>query len=230
MVLKIILTLFFSLLPPLIWLFFYLKRDSHPEPKKKILFAFFGGYLIAFPAFLAEQTFISYFNFLFLYPLFFVSLLAFFEEFLKFLVFKKTIEKDKEYDEPVDAMIYLITISLGFAGAENLFDFLKPNLTYFLFFQNALSRFLSSVFLHGLTGGILGFFLGLAFFKKKWIKKIMEAAGLFFATLSHSIYNLAILGNFGNIFITKLKIVFFLLVSLFCFILFAFRILKKIKK
>jgi len=227
---NLFLSFFSSLLPALIWLFFYLKKDPHPEPKKKIFFAFLGGYLIAFFAFFCEQILVFSFNFFISYLWFFIFFLAFFEESLKLFVFKKTIERDRDYDEPVDAMIYLISISLGFAATENLFDYLKPVSNYFYFFQNAYSRFFSSVFLHGLTGAILGFFIGLSFYKEEKIKKRMTALGFFLASLFHALYNLAILKDFDIIFIDKTLIVFSFLTLLFLLVIFGFWKLKKIKK
>jgi RsiW-degrading membrane proteinase PrsW (M82 family) len=45
-----ILLLFFAILggalPPLIWLFFWLHEDAHPEPKPMIVATFLGGVLI----------------------------------------------------------------------------------------------------------------------------------------------------------------------------------------
>jgi RsiW-degrading membrane proteinase PrsW (M82 family) len=228
--LEIFISLFFSLLPTLIWLLFYLKRDPHPEPKKKIFFAFLGGYLVAFFAFFCEQILVLSLDFFISYLSLFIILLAFFEEFLKLLVFKKTIEKDKDYDEPVDAMIYLISISLGFAATENLFDFFKTPFDYFSFFQNAYSRFFSSVFLHGLTGAILGFFIGLSFYKEEKIKKKMTLLGFFLASFFHALYNLAILKDFANIFIDKLVIIFSFLTLVFIFVILGFRKIKKLKK
>ena len=230
MLINLFFSLFFSLLPALIWLFFYLKKDPHPEPKKKIFLAFLSGYLIAFFAFFAESFLVFSFSLSFSYFPLFIILLAFFEESLKLFVFKRTIEKDKDYDEPVDAMIYLISISLGFSATENLFDFLKPNFHYFYFFQNAYSRFFSSVFLHGLTGAILGFFIGLSFYKDEKIKKRMTFLGFSLASLFHALYNLVIFKDFDNIFIDKIVIVFSSLTLVFLFVIFGFQKLKKIKK
>lgn len=225
---KILLPIFFSLLPPFLWLVFYLKRDAHPEPKIMIALAFFTGYLSAFFAYFFEQIFYHYFFSILSFNLL-VLIFAFGEEFLKLFVFKKIIQKNKEYDEPVDAMIYLVIIALGFSGLENLMDFLQPFANPLFFLKNAFFRFISSVFLHSLTAGLMGLFIGWAFYKKKIVQRIMELTGLFFATFFHFLYNLVILENFANIFLLGPKIIIFLLASLFLINLYGFHKLKQIK-
>ena len=42
------------------------------------------------------------------------------EEVVKFMAIRFMILNDPEFDEPVDAMIYMITASLGFAAIENI--------------------------------------------------------------------------------------------------------------
>ena len=44
-----------GILPSLIWLAFYLKKDVHPEPKSEVLKIFFYGALVTIPAFFLEK-------------------------------------------------------------------------------------------------------------------------------------------------------------------------------
>ena len=42
------------------------------------------------------------------------------EEILKYLVVRGKVLSDPEFDEPVDAILYMIIAGLGFAAAENI--------------------------------------------------------------------------------------------------------------
>ncbi|KKW15738.1 MAG: hypothetical protein UY56_C0027G0005, partial [Parcubacteria group bacterium GW2011_GWA1_50_14] len=44
----------FGILPGIVWLFFYLQEDLHPEPKKLLIKTFLIGGLFAFLALLVE--------------------------------------------------------------------------------------------------------------------------------------------------------------------------------
>jgi len=219
----------FGILPSLIWLSFYLRRDVNPEPKLMILKIFFYGMLASLPAILFEKAIFGEFS-----KLNFSSLVIFIlniflgvaliEEFLKFLVVKFGVLKDPEFDEPVDAMIYMITAALGFAAAENvliLFQ-LKP---LGEIFEVSLFRFLGATFLHALSSGICGFFIGLSFFNTKGRGKLVSI-GLFLAILLHGFYNFYIMNGEGSL---KLLIPFLLLLISAIFVSFGFKRLKKMK-
>src|SRR3989344_4541791 len=68
----------------------------------------------------------------------------------------------KYFDEPIDAMIYMLTASLGFAAAENIFVVLDA------IFNNGAAaegifgiivfRFVGATLLHALSSSIVGYF------------------------------------------------------------------------
>ena len=72
--------------------------------------------------------------------------------------------KKKEFDEPMDGIVYATCISLGFATAENLLyvyhEFGDESLS------TALIRSLTAIPLHASCGIIMGFYFGLHVFKK----------------------------------------------------------------
>lgn len=192
-----------GVLPSATWLLFYLRKDSHPEPKKTILLVFLGGALMGpiallvqflammllspssqWPALFAA---ISQNQYLFLFNV--VLFAPFSEELLKYLVVKWQVLQNPDFDEPLDAMIYLVVSALGFAAAENLLNiFLLPNLTPQLAASQAFVRFLSATFLHALSSGILGYFIAYALFN---LKKRMAIflTGFLSATFLHGLYN-----------------------------------------
>ena len=235
----------FGILPSLLWLQFYLRRDVKPEPRAMILKIFFYGMLLTIPAIFLEKAFfeieiknLSPFLISFLNIFIGVALV---EEYLKFLLIKLKILKDPEFDEPVDAMIYMIIAALGFAAAENLLvlfsigmqnsdgsGLLLPLLTpVFLWkiFEISLLRFLGATFLHALSSAIIGFFIGLSFFEKKKRRRLIFT-GMTLAVLLHGLYNFSIIEMGKGI--NALMIPFFLLIAAAFFVSFGFKKLKQI--
>ena len=195
------------------------------------------------PAIFIETFFFDKIQFLNISPssLFLLDIflgVAFVEEFLKFLVIKIKVLNDPEFDEPIDAMIYMIIAALGFAAGENLLILLSvgnqgavtnifSSLLHDLWsqiFEISLLRFLGATFLHALSSAIIGFFIGLSFFKKEKRRKLI-IVGLFLATLLHGLYNFSIITMRDSF---KLFVPFLLLTSSAIFISFGFKKLKEI--
>jgi RsiW-degrading membrane proteinase PrsW (M82 family) len=193
---------FFAILPSFLWLNFYLRKDQRPEPKSMVLKVFFFGMLFAFLALFLEKFLIEGIEVIKL-PQKITDLIKIFfgvalvEEFLKFLVVRETVFESKELDEPIDCMIYMIISGLGFAATENLL-LLFPLKSEVLgkLFQISFLRFVSATFLHALSSAIVGFFIGISFFRKKERFKLITF-GIIFATLLHGLYNFSII-EFGE--------------------------------
>jgi len=199
---------FFAILPSLLWLNFYLREDQRPEPKSMVLKVFLFGMLFAFLALFLEKLLIEWVEILNLpqgltevIKIFLVVALV--EEFLKFLVVREVVFESKELDEPIDCMIYMIISGLGFAATENLLLLFPLKGEIFgRLFQVSFLRFVSATFLHALTCAIVGFFIGISFFRKKERVKLISF-GIFLATLLHGFYNFSIIefgGKVGLIF------------------------------
>ena len=188
----------FGILPSIIWLLFYLRRDSHPEPKKMILKIFFYGAIITIPAILFETLFFEVVKIsgLAIPAAFIVNIflgVALIEETLKYSVIKQKVFNNPEFDEPVDAMIYMIVAALGFAAAENLlilFPLQNPFLSEI--FEISFLRFLGATFLHALCSAVVGYFIGLSFYRKRERNKLI-LIGLIIAILLHGFYNFFII-------------------------------------
>ncbi len=189
--------------PSIAWLLFYLHKDAHPEPKRTILLVFLGGALMGPAALLIQFLAMSALSPSSPWPtllaslnqnhyLFFLNIIALAplsEEFLKYLVVRWQVLKNPDFDEPLDAMIYLIVSALGFAATENLLNiFLIPNITLQLAFSQALVRFLSATLLHALASGILGYFIACSLLNLKR-KNSIFLAGFSLAVVLHSLYN-----------------------------------------
>lgn len=153
---------------------------------------------------------------------------AFLEEFFKYLVVKCKVLNDSEFDEPVDAIIYMIIAGLGFAALENilyLYPHLFPIIKFSETFQITTIRFLGAVFLHALCSATIGFFLALSICKAKH-KLLYLSTGFMLATILHGMFNYSIITLEGNL---KFYIPSLILLSLALFVSWAFIKLKKMK-
>lgn len=214
----------FGVLPSIIWLLFYLRKDSHPESNRMILKIFFYGMLVAIPAILIEMGFFEL-----AFPVIFNIFIgvALIEEFLKYLVVKGKVLHDPEFDEPLDAMLYMIIAALGFAAVENILILFSLGPTFLLTetLSTTLFRFLGATFLHALCSGTLGYFLALSFFRTRKRGRLL-LLGLLIATFLHGFYNFAIIEIEGYL---TFLIPVLILLSLAIFVTFGFKRLKKIK-
>lgn len=224
--------IFFGLAPSIIWLLFFLRRDSHPESNPTILKIFFYGMLAAIPAALVELGIAEELKNLnlssaLINPIYIFLGIAFTEEFFKYLVVKKKVLSHPEFDEPVDIMLYMIISALGFAALENLL-ILLPLVSPFQFFETFLVsslRFVGATLLHALSSGVLGYFMALSFFEPKNRTKLF-AKGIFVAAFLHGLYNLSII-EISNGF--KFVIPIMILVALTIFVSMGFKKVKKLK-
>ncbi len=137
-----------ALLPSLIWLFIFLRRARHPEPRRLLVMVFLWGFIITPFVGLFEQcvnnplgaalnivltpaapycqslmvpALLDLVQNSILGWLIFFLLSALIEEFAKFFVVRASVVNSPEFDEPVDVMVYLIVAALGFAASENVF-------------------------------------------------------------------------------------------------------------
>jgi len=231
------LCVFLGLIPSIIWLLLYLRQDVHPEPKKTVLKIFFWGALATIPAVVLEMGVIKGLGKLNI-PSIFISILYWFigialvEEALKYLVVKGQVLRDPEFDEPVDAMLYMIIAALGFAAVENILVLFSESS---FFIRIIVFRFLGAVLLHTLSSGTLGYFLALSFFEsKKRLKLLVLGFGL--AVILHGFFNYsimkihdAIISGEGNLVLFWFRILIIFLIGLAVLIFLGFRKLKKIK-
>jgi len=228
--------IFFGVLPSVIWLLFYLRKDVHPEPNSQIIKIFFYGMLAAIPAVFLEKgifeiTLHAPISNLFspFFIIIFNSLIgvALIEEALKYLVVKEKILKSAEFDEPTDALLYMIIAALGFAALENILILIPLGPAFLLgeAFSITAARFLGATFLHALCSGTVGFFLALSFFETKNRIPLL-VVGLGIACLLHGLYNFSIMEIEGNL---RFLIPVIILISLALFVSLGFKRLKKMK-
>lgn len=122
-------------------------------------------------------------------PLFFMWA-AFVEEVVKLSVVYLLIVRNPNFDEPVDAMIYMMVAGLGFAAIENtlvLFRTLPSGLGATLTVWSL--RAVGATLLHALSSSLIGYFLALSWFFQEHRKKLI-ILGVSLATLFHFVFNI----------------------------------------
>ena len=188
--------LFVTIFPSLLIVFFFVSSDKFKEPNKEIIKVFFYGILITIPAYFlntyigeiwyatnASEGLIS--SFLTAAPV---------EESLKLAVLYFFVYKMKVFNEPIDGIVYGVTVSLGFATLENIY-YVYLLADYFETTSMALAivRSFSAVPAHAVFGAFMGYF----FMKYSFIKK---GENSFFAFIVpfvlHGCYNLFVSSNF----------------------------------
>ena len=197
-----------GLLPSLIWLCFYLRKDQHPEPNSMVVKMFLWGMALA-PLAIALELLLIWLLSPGTNPFDLISqtqsasvikivlsatlIPALVEEYLKYSAVKFRILKNSEFDEPTDAMIYCLIVGLGFAAIENLLILFK--ITYPDFGQvfGIISlRFLGATLVHALASAIVGYWLAFGILHNKE-RKVFISIGLGLAILFHTCYNYLII-------------------------------------
>ncbi len=197
MISSIALSFAIGFLPALIWLFLLLQEDApHPEPRRIIALAFLAGalsVLVALPLEqLAESTFSTMTAVIFSW--------AVIEESLKYAAAATLILWRKWVDEPIDYVIYLIVIGLGFAAFENVLFVLSPfaggEVMAGILTGNL--RFVGSTLLHVFASALIGFALAFSY-KKPWSMRVIATSlGLVLASALHALFNLLIISKDGS--------------------------------
>ena len=171
------LTLLITVGVPIFIVFAIIYSDKFREPTDVVIKTFFAGVIICFPA--AELNHL-------LIPSYEYSYRAgFTEETLKFLVLYFYIRPKSEFNEPMDAIVYGVIVSLGFATFENMSYVYSGNLEVDSF-SLAIMRGISAIPLHASCGIIMGYFFGLYAFtlsKQFLIKSLVFPIGI------HATYN-----------------------------------------
>jgi RsiW-degrading membrane proteinase PrsW (M82 family) len=180
-----------SLVPALVWLFFFYVQDRRePEPKGLVAEVFILGALVAGAVGIPAVNYI--FNVAgWLYDNFWVNLagsilvVGFTQEFLKFAAVRFSIFNSQEFDERTDGIIYATAAGLGYATALNI-DFIISSNGASL--GMAAIRLVLTALAQASFAGVMGYFLGREKFEKRpvwWLPAGLSLAailnGLFFA-------------------------------------------------
>ena len=181
-----------GVLPALAWLWFWRREDSkHPEPRRLIALAFIAGMICVAVAVPLEK---------FVQPFLATQMLIFsawsvIEEVLKYLFAFATVLRRRDNDEPIDPVIYMVTLALGFAAAENTLFLLSPISVHtpMEIFMTGNLRFVGATLLHVISSAAIGVCLGVTFYKRRAVRRYAAIVGVILASLLHAGFNFFIL-------------------------------------
>ena len=185
-----------GVLPALLWLTFWLMEDRcEPEPKRYLLLTFIAGGVVVFAALWIEQQTMRYFTGTTLLFLWAVT-----EEMLKFGAAYLVALRLRIFDEPIDAVVYMVTVALGFSAFENMLFLMTPlqNGDVLQTIIRGDLRFIGATLLHTLSSATIGMALALAFYKSATIKRMAALTGVILAIVLHTLFNFFILGSGGD--------------------------------
>jgi RsiW-degrading membrane proteinase PrsW (M82 family) len=182
-----------GLVPAIFWLWFWLREDKkNPEPLHLIIITFIAGMAIVPLALPLQKLAIEIYtgdNLIWSWVII--------EEVLKYGVAVAVILWNRAVDEPIDMIIYMIVIALGFSALENALFLLTP-LAVGDFLNSALTgsfRFLGATLLHVLASGTVGIFLAFAFYKSNFARICYGMIGLCMAIVLHALFNFFIMDD-----------------------------------
>ena len=180
-------------IPALFWAVYHYHKDRHlPEPLGHLAIAFVLGMLAYWIGALLYQL-LGLLNLRFDASalannnpggLFFYALLAIgpIEEIAKLIPFLLVVIRFREFDEAIDGIIYASFIALGFAAIENY---------YYLEYVStleALARGFAGPVVHMALASIWGYYIGIAWLRKKHLLRDGFLA-VFATALLHGIYD-----------------------------------------
>ena len=139
------------------------------------------------------------------------------EELMKYAVALALIFWNREVDEPIDMVIYMVVVALGFAALENALFIFNPLIAGDLI-GSAMTggfRFLGATLLHVLASGTVGVFLALAYYRSKIVQVLAGTLGLFIAIVLHALFNFFIMDASGGTILTVFLFVWMGIIILF---------------
>ncbi len=110
------------------------------------------------------------------------------EEFSKYIIVRYYAQKNKEFNEPFDGIVYAVMVSMGFAALENILY------TFQYGVSTGLVRAFTAVPAHATFAILMGYFMGKAKFSTNRLQ--LNMIGLLLATLFHGEYDFFLFINF----------------------------------
>ena len=188
-----------SIVPGIFWVWYFYRQDHlDPEPWPLVAISFMMGIFAVIPVSIIETPFAnelerpdSLFR-LFLVLIFVVGLP---EELFKFLAAYISVYRNREFNEVMDGIVYVVTAALGFAAAENLLYAAAFGIKV-----GAIRAIVTSL-AHAGFSGIVGFYFGMARCNPKRSKYYLTI-GLTIGILLHGIYDFFVITKIFNFFVT----------------------------
>lgn len=196
--------------PGLLWLWWVCSKDDwEPEPAHHVLAAFTWGVLSAIAVVFWRPAFEGLLPQLApradaLVDAFVVT--AFFEEFAKASVLVVGCSWFREWDEPIDGIVYGAAVGLGFASFENVVYLSIGGAT-----SVVLVRAFTATLVHATCTACVGFLLGLGKSRSRWRALTACVLALALATLAHGTYDALLSATRASALVSLLVLLPFLL-------------------
>lgn len=177
-----------ALVPSAVLLWLFVSSDKYPEPAGALISSFLLGALIVlciylvYPFLSLVESALPPGNPYLLGAGNALLLAAIPEECFKLIVLRRYCVNHPAFDEPMDGIVYGVTVSLGFATAENLLYVLDGGMSV------AVGRAFLAVPCHALVGAIMGYHVGRAAFARKE-RSALYLKALLLAILFHALYD-----------------------------------------
>ncbi|SDS26218.1 Membrane proteinase PrsW, cleaves anti-sigma factor RsiW, M82 family [Formosa sp. Hel1_31_208] len=171
----------------IIILYVYFKDKYEKEPKGLLFASFLLGAVVSIIV-----TTIIYYGFNVMLPISnefsvlqqFIKafvIVAFTEEFSKYIMVRYFAQPKKNFNEPYDGIMYALMVSMGFAATENVIYVLEGGYT------TGILRAFTAVPAHATFGILMGYFMGKAKFSNNKVK--LNLTGLLLAVIFHGFYD-----------------------------------------
>ena len=210
-----ILLLLVTILPPILIVIIFAVSDQFKEPNKEIILVFISGILITIPAYYTNNFLYDlYLNYSFISRSLAESFLsaAVVEEGLKFLVLYFVVYRLHEFNEPMDAIVYGVCASLGFAALENVYYVWNASTWDMNPIRLLIERSVFPLAAHGIFGVFMGYF----FMRYVFIHKSRSLFLSFLIPyLLHGFYNYFISINYFAISLALIIVSWFIGIKLF---------------
>lgn len=167
-------------------IYIYIRDKHEPEPIRLLIISFLLGTF----SFVLDLGFAyplaTFFNFddhdLASQAIHSFALVAFLEELSKFIFVRGILYRNKNFNEPLDGIVYAVMVGMGFATAENLLYVFRGGS------EVAIVRMFSAIPAHARFAVLMGYFLGISKFTHSH-QFLYSLAGLLVATIFHGVYD-----------------------------------------
>lgn len=190
-----------ALAPTLSVAFFIYMMDRYDrEPLKWLILAFFLGAFVIFIPSLYENLIEKFGIYIQTGNYFKTALYAFLgvglsEELSKFLILRLFFFGKKFNNEPINAIVYAVMVSMGFASTENIFYIFTSSTPI----STAIVRALSAIPAHAVFGVFLGYYMGRAKFTYSYKRTWLIIKGLSLAIIIHGAYDFFLFIDWASI-------------------------------
>ena len=185
---------FWATSPAILILVLFYFRDRFKEPPRIVFYTFVLGILSVIPIAIGNIFLDSYGDGLdasYFAKDFYTYVLraAFHEELYKYLILVYFCSRHTEFNEPMDAIVYGVAVSLGYAAFENV-EYVLGHADFDSTWQSMAAIRVLPTIMHGVNGVIMGFLLSNVLFVHRDHAKLILA--LLIPVFFHGTYNMLI--------------------------------------